>query len=135
MVIVKNRINGEKPEFGNLEHIAYCRKVERIFSGEESFHEIDWQYCHYWGASTDTNKPKFRYTDFENADAVVDYIPCPKCGRLHCLLVAFDPQGNWYDELIAIDESVKEFKCWNCGLWFETDDYRNVFVRVRGEKI
>lgn len=49
MEIVKNRINGEKPEFGNLEHIAYCRKVERVFSGDESFHEIDWQFCHYWG--------------------------------------------------------------------------------------
>jgi hypothetical protein len=126
---MKNLIKGEKPEFGNLIHIAFCRKIERIFKGEESIHEIDWQPCHYWGKHTDTGKPKFRYVDFKNADALVDFIPCPKCQKRHCLLLTFDPLGNWYDELIAIDRSSENFECWNCKLEFETID-RNVFVKT-----
>lgn len=131
MEIVKNRINGQKPEFGNLEHIAFCRKIERIFSGQVNFHTIEWKSCFYWGGSTDTGKPKFRWASHKNANALVDYIPCPKCGRLHCLLFSFDPMDNWYDNLIQVDEAAKEFDCWNCGTEFETDDDRNVYVKLQ----
>ena len=125
----RNMINGQLPQIGNPLHIAYVKSKARVMSGGINFHTITWNYCHYWGGSTDTNKPKYRYEDPKNADAVVDHIPCPKCGRLHVLLVAYDPQGNWYDELIDIDASVKEFACWNCHTEFETDDDRNVYVK------
>lgn len=130
-MVSKNLINGEKPEFGNKEHIDFCRNVEKIFSGEINIHEIDWQPCHYLGKHTDTGKPKFRYVeDHKKADALVDFIPCPRCQKRHCLLFTFDPLGNWYDELLAVDESSKSFKCWNCKLEFVTDDCRNVYVKV-----
>lgn len=128
-----NLINGQKPEFGNLEHIEFVKRIDRIFTGKESFQQIEWEPCHYWGSHTDTGKPKFQDRNWKYADAVVDYIICPKCEKLHCLLVAFDPQiakTAWYQVLIEIDNSIKEFICWNCKTKFEVDEERNVFVKI-----
>lgn len=122
-----NTINGAKPEFGNPEHIAFIKEKTAIFSGEVPFHQIEWERCTYKGHVGTTGRPVFDYA--KHGDAVVDYIPCPNCNRLHILLISFDPQGNWYDELIQIDETAKEFKCWNCHTEFTTDDDRNVFVK------
>lgn len=129
-----NLINGQLPQWGNPDHIAYVKNMSALFSGEKSFHTIEWSFCNYWGKHTDTGKPKFRWAEqHKDADAVVDYVPCPKCKRDHVLLVGYDPQANWYDMLIAIDDSVKEFECWNCKTEFVTDEDRNVFVKQKTE--
>lgn len=125
----RNLIHGQLPQFGNPEHIAYVKEKTAILKGEINFYTIDWLPCIEWGRTTETRKPVFRYCSFRNANALVDYIPCPKCGRLHCLLFNFDPQGNWYDELIAVDEAAKEFSCWNCKQEFTTDEDRNVYCK------
>ncbi|MBE0663770.1 MAG: hypothetical protein IH597_15045 [Bacteroidales bacterium] len=132
----RNLINGEKPEFGNPKHIAWYKRMARILQGDEPAGEIDWMKCHYWGASTASGAPKHCWPDDEHpADALVAYIECPRCRRQHKLLVTYDPQGNWYDELISCDESVKQFECWNCGLEFYTDEDRNVYVKCHTDEL
>lgn len=131
-VIEGATIDGLPLQHGNKNQIHLCQAISKIFSGSYSWHTIDWNYVHYWGASTSTGKPIFKYVSPKKADALVDMIPCPKCGRLHCLLITYDPQANWYDELINIDRHVEEegFDCWNCGLEMYADHERNVFVRI-----
>jgi hypothetical protein len=123
-----NTIHGEAPQIFNARHIAFIKEKDRVLSGEINFHTIQWAHCQYSGSHNETNKPIFRYTSFKNSNAVVDYIPCPRCGRQHVLLVGYDPDDNWYDQLALIDETVEEFECWNCGIKFETDDDRNAYV-------
>lgn len=124
----KNLIEGKSLIFGNKSQIEYIQFYSRVFQGIEPFHEIEWNYCQYWGKHTNSGKPKYRDCHHKTADAVYDWIPCPQCSRYHVLLIPFDPQGNWYDELISVDDHSKSFECWNCHLKFTVNEMRQVFV-------
>jgi len=125
---MKYQLLGKPVEFGNTLQINHLKKLNRFFSGEEKVHTIEWSFCKDINKRSDTGKPYFKYCDFKEADSVVDFILCPKCGKRHCLFVNYDPQGNWFDELMNIDNHVKNFECWNCSTQFETDEERNVFI-------
>lgn len=124
-----NLIKGQKPEFGNTDQIKWLQNMAEIFNGEINFDEIDWQYGIYIGGGGRV-KPGFRHdVSLIDADCLYDYIKCPRCGRHHILLICFDPQGNWYDELIEIDKETDEgFSCWNCGLEMHTKS-RMIYVK------
>lgn len=127
-----NRINGQPLEFGNREQIEFVNRHNRIFSGEEAFHEIEWKFCIYMGHTGPTSKPRFKIVEWNNAcDAVVDYIPCPRCRRIHILLVhgGYNP----YDLLVAANRKTDDgFHCWNCKTEFYTENHF-VFVKKNQE--
>ena len=133
MTMNPNSINGQPLEFGNLEQIEFVRRYERIFSGQEAFHEIEWRYCIYTGHSGSTSKPMFEYVELNKANAVVDHITCPQCQRIHILLIAFRGDCNFYEEMIYVDRATEEgFHCWNCKTEFQAED-RYVFVKLNQE--
>lgn len=126
----ENLIDGQLPEFGNPVHIKWLREKAEIMNGEINFHEISWMPARYIDGGGKT-KPRFEIVDDrDDEDCVVDYVPCPRCARLHILLVCFDPQQVPYEQSIQIDEDSKEFDCWNCGLEFEVDE-RMVYVKMQ----
>lgn len=133
LAILENPFRNRKPEFGNPEQINYLREFDKVFKGEINCDEIDWEFGKYIGNKGETRKPAVRFTEKKGEiDCVYDYIKCPRCNRLHLLVVSFAPEDFnsplWQQTLITIDESVKEFQCWNCKLEFETED-RLVYVK------
>lgn len=126
----------ERLIFGDEKQIKKIKYYQKVMAGEINFHELDYEFCHYWGATTDTGKPKYKLVEPEKADAVVDLVPCPQCERLHCLLVTFDPEDLPYDQIISVDKHLEQegFSCWNCELEFEVKD-RAVFVKQETEEV
>ncbi len=125
----RNLINGRRPEIGNPEHIMYYKNQIAKMSGKTPVCQIEWEFCLYWGQSSNTGRPIFAWCSKKEADTVVSFIPCPKCGKIHVLLIPFNRSNNWYDEILHIDEQAESFKCWNCHLQFKTDVTGNVYVK------
>lgn len=123
-----NHIHGRKLEFGNGEQIKYLRAKERVVSGLDPVATITWSFCQSSGGTHENGCPKYMYCDHKEADTVVNNLICPVCDKTICLMIHFDPQSNWQEELMMIDDSCKEFYCDKCGTEFFTDEDRNVFV-------
>jgi len=126
-----NLIKGQKPEFGNPDHIKWLKEQSEIMNGEINFGEIDWMFCQYLNGGCKT-KPKFRYAPMKECDAIVDTIKCPKCDSEHILLLHI-PDLNGilcHQQIIEAEcELDKEgFKCHNCGLEMYIED-RMLYVK------
>lgn len=125
-----NLIKGQKPEFGNPDHIKWLAEKSAIMNGGINFDEIDWKFALYIDGGG-KSKPRFEWVEnFKNADCLVCYVKCPRCGRNHILLYCFDVSPQlWNDELIRIDKEVEDgFSCWSCGLEMYAED-RLLYVR------
>jgi hypothetical protein len=124
-----NLINGQRPQFGNPEHIAWVKEKTEIMSGDYPVCEADWEFVRLGNRTTETRKPITYFEEPNNADAVQCYVPCPRCKRLHKHVVCYDPfEIDQTAVWAAIDET--EITCWNCGLEMHitSDGSRNVYV-------
>lgn len=128
----QNLINGQWPEIGNPEHIAYYKKQCEIMGGEMPVCEVEWEIVKYAGNKGPTNKPVHAFVEEYDCDAILEYIPCPRCLQLHKLLIhGYDPRLP-YQSMLEIEHQLERegFECWDCGLEFIYEsDIRQIFVK------
>lgn len=120
-----------KVNFGNKLLIEEIRHNEEIMAGRINCDEINWHFCRVSDHTTETrNSITYDIGNIKEATAVKAYVKCPGCKKLHKLVVQYNPHAfPQIDEWLQVDEQVREFSCWNCGLEFETDDDRMVYVK------
>ncbi len=127
----KNTIKGQKPEFGNPEHIKFVKEGSDKLAGKLAVCSLEWEPVKWNGQKNETRKPITYHSTWKNCDAVQCYIPCPRCNKMHKHVVCYD-QNNvlQIEQWAAIHEA--ENACWNCGLQFEIpeDGSFGVFVKT-----
>ncbi len=129
---MKNTINGQKPEFGNPEHIKFVKEGNDKLAGKLAVCELEWEPVLWSGVKTGTGYPKTAHASWKKCDAVQCYIPCPKCSCTHKHVACYDP-----NDVLAIEQWSRihsvEISCYNCGLQFEIpeDGSLGVFVKKR----
>jgi len=127
----KNLINGAKLLFGNPEQIKWVKEHNEMLAGLRPVCELDWHFIHDTGKAKHNGSPLTFYREPKKANAVMAYIYCPRCGKIHKHIVAYDPFHipmieQWND----IDNT--DIICYNCHLQFYIDPEgtANVYVKV-----
>jgi len=127
----KNLINGQRPEIGNPDHIAWVKKNSAMLEGRQPVGEADWSFVRISDHTGEGSRPITYYCDPKEADGMQCYVVCPRCERQHKHVVGYDPEAaDQTAELDRVDR--QEITCWNCGLemFVEDDGSRNIYVKV-----
>lgn len=85
--------------------------------------KIVWQY------TTQKVDPEKHICEAEEANFVVDWIPCNDCGKVFPVFIAFNNQENFFTEFARIESEMEKqiFTCPQCDKQYKPDSDGNVF--------
>ncbi|MCK6650556.1 MAG: hypothetical protein L6Q66_12935 [Bacteroidia bacterium] len=126
-----NLIKGAKLLFGDPAQIKWVKEHSEMLAGTRAVCELEWHFIHDTGNAKHNGAPLTFYREPKKANAVMAYVYCPRCGRIHKHIVAYDPQALQIEEWHAI-ESV-DIICYNCHLEMMVCPEGNNLIYVKVE--
>jgi len=127
----KNLIKGAKLLFGDPAQIKWVKEHSEMLAGTRAVCEIEWHFIHDTGKAKDNGAPLTFHRYYKNANAVMAYVYCPRCGRINKHVVEYDPSFAFQIEQWSCIENVT-IQCYNCYLemYIAKDGSNNVYVKV-----